>query len=277
MPGSSLPVRVRDLRLDRDDAALELDRRLDGGDAPLEHLAGIGVEPRVDLLSQLDLGEVLLPDQEPHAHDRQVLQAGDQVAGMQILSQVDLADAEHAGERRGDDAPVDGRREGDRLGDQGIVFRLRVVQVALRDDPFLHQLPLALEVGLGRGNLRLRRLEVGLLLAAVQPDQRLADFHFAAGIEQDLGDDARFGPADIDPLHRLGHADRADLLLPFDLRHRGGGDVDGRSCGRCRRAFLRALLLAPEQPTTAVAMTSIEMTAPASTPATSCDARRPGI
>ena len=111
----------------------------------------------------------------------------------------DLADAEHAGERRADHAVADVGAHLRHAGARGVADGALRVELRARDQLLAGELVLALVklVGFVRGGLRL--FERGLLLTPGERDQRRARGHHVAAFEMHL-------------LHRL-----ADL----------GGDGDG--------------------------------------------------
>ena len=243
------PIRIVDRRLHANVARFGRDLRLDGGDLALEGAARIGIDRDTDDLADLELAGVLLRHGEVRIQHRQIGQRDDLRARGQILSDLDLANAEFAVERRPHQLLRDDRLG---LGDAGaglIERRLRGIHRRLRSDLALRQLLGAVQRDLRHALLRLEVGEVALLGTVEHLHQRRALFHAGARREQDFGDAAVDVGRDIDLMHGGEIADRGqEVRNGFGLRR---GDVDA---GRRRlvvreelRDHLAAEVVEPDQ------------------------------
>lgn len=91
--GTELAVVVRNVCLHLDQAALIVDRGLDGRDLAVKLGLGIGIHVDLDGLSQGDFGDVGLGHGEAQAHHAGVFQAHNLGTRFQILAEEDVAQA----------------------------------------------------------------------------------------------------------------------------------------------------------------------------------------
>ena len=153
------------------------------------------------------------------------------------LAEIDLAQAELAGERRAQGLLVDDRLL---LGD----LRLGVAQVGLvvvddrlADGLGLELLDVAVVGDLGELRRRLERLQLGDLVLGAQAQQDLAGLHLVARLEQDLLDHARHFQRQVGAAHGAQAADGVDRGLPVAALGLGGRDRLGR-VGHAGHGFL---------------------------------------
>ncbi|MET4741396.1 hypothetical protein ABIF73_005535 [Bradyrhizobium japonicum] len=178
-------------------------------------------------LADLEVGAVLFRHGEVRPQLRQIGQRDDRRAGCQILSNLDLAHAEIAGERCAHQLLRDHRLG---LGDAGhrlIVGSLRVIDGRLRAELARGQLLGAVERELRDGRLRLVIGEVALLRHVEELHQRRAGFDMGARLELDLGDAAVDVGADVDLMHGDEPADGGEQVR-HDFRLRLGRADRGR-------------------------------------------------
>ena len=156
----------------------------------------------------------------------QVGQRNDLRSRRQILSDLDLAHAEFAVERRPHQLLRD---NGFGLGDTGIGLierRLCRIDGGLRPELARSQLLGAIERELRHRRLRLEDGEVALLGTVEQLHQRRARFHAGTRGEHDVGDAAVHVRGDIDLVHGGEIADRDQQVRNgFGVR---GGNADAR-------------------------------------------------
>src|SRR5690606_3650800 len=126
------PGRRIDLRVDTDHLALEFE------------IIVRQAEP--DGLADPEIGQLLLRDGEVHTHRVEVLQCGHHVAGRQVLTDIDLRNADRSGEGSGDPLLVEYRLEAVDLTRGSRCGRLRLLDVRLWTDLPLLQLDGAFEV-----------------------------------------------------------------------------------------------------------------------------------
>ena len=146
------------------------------------------------------------------------LQRHQRVAAGRVLTEVDVTDAEHAGERRADRLAVDGGAD---FADARVrlpLFGRRAIELRLRDDPLVQQPFHPLEVDARELALRLGRRQLRLLLARIEQRQHLAFANRLAGLERDPIDGARQIGGDGHALHRRHRADRAQRRRPAPPR-----------------------------------------------------------
>ena len=229
---------VVDLGAHGDEAAVGVDLRLDGGDAPGElGVADLGRDGHRH--ADLDQPDVLLGHREVDPHAVEVLQRRVDGAGVDELADVDLRDADGAAERRLEALLVHHRGELDHLAAGAGGAGLGDVEVVDRGHAALAQLACALELGLGEVELGLGGGEVGALDGVVDLRQVLAGLHLVVGLEEDRLDDARGLDGELDPLRGAGGADGLEARLPGDGLDGGGGDGDRRRRA-CRRSSRRS-------------------------------------
>ena len=113
------------------------------------------------------------------------LERDDRVAGVEVLPKVHLPEAEDPGEGRADLLAVDAGPDlpHPRLG--LLVLGARPVELGLGEDPLAHEPADAVEVEPREVPLRLRRGQLGPLLARVEADEHLSLADRAAGLEAD--------------------------------------------------------------------------------------------
>ncbi len=150
------------------------------------------------------------------------------------MTNVDAAQAEPSSEGRDKFLLRDERAGALHLRGGAVAGGERGVELRLRRRVAAHELALALEAEFGVAKRRLVGLEVRLLDAVVDLDQRRALLHVLAGLEIDRDDDAADLRRDVDALRGAERADGGRARQPFllarfrhrDARHglRGGGD-----------------------------------------------------
>ncbi|MNO62032.1 hypothetical protein D3C76_526980 [compost metagenome] len=96
--GAQLAAVVRDVGLHLDQAALVVDRRLDGGDLTVKLGLGIGIHVDLDGLAEGNLGDVGLGHGEAQAHHAGVFQPHYLGTGFQVLAEEDVAQTHDATE-----------------------------------------------------------------------------------------------------------------------------------------------------------------------------------
>ncbi len=137
-------------------AGLFLDFRFEGVDLREKRSARPGVGPHVHFAADTHLWQVLLRQVEFHVELLEIGKSRDGVAGVEILPEVDAADAELAAERRADVVLLDTRIElphgGLRLFELGFVL----VECLTRLDMAWGQLARSIQLDGGEAGLRLR-------------------------------------------------------------------------------------------------------------------------
>ena len=142
-------------------------------------------------------------------------------AGRQVLTQVDLADAEPARERCLDDLFPDQACCATTCALADLSVDTSVSIVAWLIASAANCSLVALQRLLGELRRRLQLLELGVVVVRLELEQHLARRHVVAGIERDLVDDARGLCGEIRAAHGAQAPDRLDLALP--------GRTSGRS------------------------------------------------
>ena len=131
------------------------------------------------------------------------------------MAEIDLADAEDAGEGSTDRLALD---RGADLPDscvRRLECRRRGVVGRLRDQGFPEERLRARELEPSQLPLRFGRGELRPLLLRVQADEHVALIHRLAGSEADLLDQARHIGGDSDTLHRGHTADGVQVRVPL--------------------------------------------------------------
>ena len=213
LAGVDLPVRLLDHGAHADEAGVRVDLRLDRDDLAVElGAADLGRDDHRH--ADLDEPDLLLGDREVDPHGVDVLQRRIDRAGLDVAADLELRDADHARERCLERLLLEHGLQlqdfGRRVGHIGA----RHVEVGDRHDAALAQRLDPLQRLLGEVELGPRRLEVGPLDPVVDLDQLLPLLDPVVGLEQDLAHDARRLDAEVDALRRVGGADRLELGLP---------------------------------------------------------------
>ncbi len=228
-------MRIGHRRLHPDVARSRVDLRVDGRYLARHGLAGqrIGGHPYDE--SRMHERELLLRQCKIDENRIQRLQRDDWLAFVDDLAQVDLADAQPAGERRTDGFLRDHGADVVRLGDGLFVARLGVVELRLRDGPLGEQFGQALQVQFGQHHRSLGRPQLGFFRRSVLLHQELPGFNQRARFEVDLHDlSAQLGRHGH-PLDRRQRTDRGQHRLPVLQR------CPRRGHGLGRRHILRAM------------------------------------
>ena len=138
-----------------------------------------------------DPADVLLGNREFDAHRVEILQRRVKGSGRDVFADVDLRDADHAGERRFEGLLLQDRLQlvdlGVRVGRVGA----RDVEIGDRGDAAGPERLDALQRLLREIELGVRRREIGLLDAVVDLQQQLALLDVVVGGEGDLAHDGR--------------------------------------------------------------------------------------
>ena len=157
---------------------------------------------------------------------RHVIERRDRGARRDQRTRADLADAEHAGERRADHPVGEVRADLRDLGAGGIAGGALRIQRGTRDQLLPRELLLPLVQLLGLLQRRLGGRQQGLLLLAAEGDQRRPARNGLPALEVDL----LHGLADLGgDGHRLARthgAERAQRIGPVLLAHHFGGHRD---------------------------------------------------
>ena len=156
------------------------------------------------------------------------------VASRQVLSAVDVADAEQAGERRPDGLALDRRPD---LADAGVALAGvgdRAIELSARDDVLVEQPLHAVEVHPRQFALGFGGCQLCLLLPRVEASQQLAFVHRLARVECDELDGAGKIGTDRHALHggcgaNGGQRGRPVFLSRHNGRHRLGRRLERRS------------------------------------------------
>ena len=144
----------------------------------------------VDGLADFEVRERLLRHVEIDQDRIERLQRDDGRARVQVLTEIDLANAEPSGERCLDDLLLDQRLLRRHLR-AGRFQRRRIgVESRLADGLRRELFLIALVVLLGEFRGRLQLLQFGEVVVGLQPQQQLAGRHLVAGVELDFVDHA---------------------------------------------------------------------------------------
>ena len=172
--------------------------------------------------------QVLLRQGEVDVDRVHGLQRHDGVAAVEVLANVDPADAQHAVEAGADGLALDG---GLGVGDGGLGLPLvgvGGVEIALRIRVLFAQVLLTLERVHREVAVRLGGFERRLFLVGDQTHEQVALADGLAALEQDVLDDARQVGGDRHALHGFERADGAQGRLPLGRVDDVGGHGDGR-------------------------------------------------
>src|ERR1019366_8211346 len=200
------------VRIDRRQRAVELPLRIRvGRDAHLH----ASLEPRQLLLRERKLG----------IDWRQRLKRDDRFAGVQVLPEVDEADAQAPSERRADGLLLN--RSTDVVSVALVLLEggLGGFQFGLRNHVLGAEAAFAGDVEAAQLFLRLKRMQLGRLGGGVQSHQQSAIGHHRAGFKGDLAGDAGDVRGDGHTLHGGDGGDGGKGVLPFVLAHNGSGDA----------------------------------------------------
>ena len=172
-----------------------------------------------DLLAHREARELEFGDAEAHLQPVDLVEMHERRSGGDVGSDRNRAEAERAGERRLDDELIQAdlgelyRRAGE------LELGCRCVKRTLSHIAGLAQLLIALEVGLGEFELRLRVGKLGIQEVGIQLEERCAGCHRIAVLEQDVCDaPARFS-GNVDRFLRQQRTDRGHVVAE---RHLGG-------------------------------------------------------
>ncbi|MNE08946.1 hypothetical protein D3C80_1016100 [compost metagenome] len=193
----------------------------------------------------MQLGGGLFRQREVHVQARQLGQGHHAVAGADVLAQVDLADPQHAGERRADGLLVDHRLDPGDLATDLIVVGLGLVQLRLGRGQQQH-LARALQGQLGVLGLGLELGQVALLRAVVELEQHLVGADGLAGGEIEFDDASADFRRYLHLLHRGQGADAGQHHRHRPRLHIGHGHRGSWRRGRCRCAGVADAVWRPD-------------------------------
>src|SRR5690606_36953351 len=159
-------------------------------------------------------------------HAGQVVQGRDRRAGGDQRAGTDLADAEHARERRADDAFAELRPHLFDPRPRRVPRRALAVELRARDQLLPRQFLLAPVQALGLGGRRLGLAQRGLLLLPGEGDQHRALADPVAAFEVHLAHDLADLGGDGDRFARTRGADRLQGVVEGLLAHHRGGHRD---------------------------------------------------
>jgi hypothetical protein len=179
-----------------------------------------------------EVGDVLLRQVEVDVDRVERLQRHDLGAGSQVLTEVDLTDADASGEGSADGFLGDHRALIVDVGDGLLVLRLGAVEVGLRIGVGGAQLPGALQRNLAEVGLGFESAELGFVGGNVQLHEQIALLHVLARFEVDFRHGAGEFVAHGDALGGGEVARGVQLALPGGLGGVDGGDGDRRRFGR---------------------------------------------
>ena len=131
----------------------------------------------LDLAPHPNLPELLLGHREGHVEGVERLQRHDRVARVEVLTEVDLPQAEDAAERRADLLAVDRGADLPHPRLRLLVLGARPVELGLGDDALADEPASPVEVQPREVPLRLGGGQLGALLPRVQADEHLALLH----------------------------------------------------------------------------------------------------
>ena len=154
-----------------------------------------------------DLRALLRRQCEIDVEHRQIGQGHDRRAGIEILPEIDLADAEPAGKRGADQLLRDDGLSFLDFGIGLVELALVLVDGLLRRELALDQLLGARQRDYREFRLRLVIGEVAAIRRVVQLDQRVAGLHRLSRLEEDLGDEPGHLGIDRDLVDRGQRAD----------------------------------------------------------------------
>ena len=138
------------------------------------------------------------------------LQLHDRIATRQVLTEVDLSDAENSGERRANRLALDGRTTSLQRAPRVCLLSAVALSNSAREITLSFNSPcMRSKLSAGQIALRLGRCQLRALLSCVELDQHLALPHGLARVERDTIDGAREVGADRDTLHSGDRSDRA--------------------------------------------------------------------
>src|SRR6266545_4690130 len=231
--GPQLAVRVTERGLNLNVARGLVDDRVQGRDRARRVGALDPLSGHADLSADSKLAQLLLRHGEVHVDRVERLERHDRIAGLQVLAEVDLADAENPGKRRPDRLAPDRGLRLPRLRDRLLVLGRGLVVFRLRGDAFLTQTFYPLEVDGREAALRLGVGELRLFLTGVEPHEHVAGSHFLAGVELDPRNEPGQVGGDGHAVHGLDRPDGGDrrrppLLPRADRGHRFGRRLKGR-------------------------------------------------
>ncbi len=167
-----------------------LTRELMEFELALEDAARIGVDPYLDILAKPEAGEILLGQWEVGIDLIERLERHERHAGRDILADIDLADAEAAGEGSDDPLLIDHRPGLVDAGGSLVAAGGCGVQRGLRHRAAAEQIALAGELAFGILQGGEIGLEIGLLDPIVDLDEQVALLDVVARGEIDVADDA---------------------------------------------------------------------------------------
>ena len=223
-------VGERCLHLDRARAGIDL--RLDGAERGLEGAARIGIDGEQHFLPDGDLPALLLRQGEVHIEVVEVRERHHCAAGVDVLADLNLADAEHAVPGSADQLLRD---DGLGLGAAGahlVELRLILVDGRLRRVLPGQELARACQVELRELRLGAVVREVALVGLIIELHQRIACLHRGTRLEQDLGNEPADLAGDGDLMHRLQRADAHGIARHRVLLRLGHGDRGRRRLHR---------------------------------------------
>ena len=228
MPGNSLRSglasvpRTSSVRVSCDDA------RVERGDLSLEDLARKRIDGELDDLIRLELADVLLGHGKVDPDGIERLQRHQRQPGRYVLAELDLANAEPAGERRQDRLLSDQRLDAVDGGGGGVALGERGIDVGLRGNRLAHEVGLPLEGDVRLAQRRFGAREIGELHVDVELHELVALGNILAALEAQRRDDAGDLRGDVDALRRNERSDRRQPLDPLLAARRFRRDGRGR-------------------------------------------------
>ncbi|MNV39668.1 hypothetical protein D3C71_1312550 [compost metagenome] len=220
-------IGIDEIRAHGDRTRARIHAGIDGGDLAFEVAARIRHAGRVDLVAGAQRSQLGFGHLEIHVHALDVIQRGDRGAGGDQRTGADLADAQHAGERRTHPAVADVGLHFAHAGISGIADGALRVQRGAGHQLLGGEFALALVqlVGLQERGLGLQQR--GFLGLAAQGNQRRAGTDLLATFEVHRLDDFADLGGDRHRLARLGRAQCLQRVAPCRSLHHLGGDRYG--------------------------------------------------
>jgi hypothetical protein len=173
-------------RPDTDRAPIDIEQRVDGFHRGLEHASRKRIELQLHRLAGPQLALEALRQAEIGIHAADVFQVDQVGAILDVVAEVDVADADRAVERRQDGHARPARTGQGQLRLGNLHIGIALVKHALGHETLGHQFLVALEVGLGNRHLGLGLLDLGALQRVVELHQHLPAAHHGAVGKTDL-------------------------------------------------------------------------------------------
>lgn len=210
-------------------------QRVDCADACRPLGAGHIVCRDVHGAADLQLTSGLLRNAEVHVDRIERLERDQRIAAGQVLSQVDVTNAQNPGEGRADRLALNHRPDFPDLRIGLPILGGRAIELGSRDHSFIEQSLHPLEREPRELMLRFGRRQLRLFLARIQQGEHFAGAHRLSGLEQNLFDRAGKIGAHRNTLHGREGPDRVQRGRPLLLLRHDGSDGfgGGRNAAPC--------------------------------------------